>query len=290
MILPWLLSPELTQTSTTVFGLAVAIVGFACVAPVWFALHLWQSPTVIDPKPHQLLVESPFQIAIAPLSTLLGFGLPSLIMCLPAPQILSFETKQLWTGIQQGWPIWIALSQLSLTVLISALKPDTAIIASDELKSKVLKNLRACYVFALSFGASAHLIVWFFCMLAQLFPVLFAAPYDRQLLPSNVLVPVNPFGDYQAKTLADGALPFLQWDTIVGVVSVAVWGFTVRTLAKHETATFGQILSGIIKIAILSSFVGPAGAAVVSIWARDELVLNRSATETKPVAKKSKAY
>ncbi len=210
-------------------------------------------------------------------------------MSLPAPQILSFETKQLWTGIQQGWPIWIALIQVGLTILISAIDPDTANTASDELKPKVLKRLRVCYVFALSFGASAHLIVWFFCMLAQLFPVLFAAPYDHQLLPSNVLLPVNPFSDYQAKTLADGALPFLQWDTIVGVVSVAIWGLTVRTLAKHETATAGQVVSGAIKIAVLSSFVGPAGAAVVAIWGRDELVLSRNATETKAVGKKGKA-
>lgn len=212
-------------------------------------------------------------------------------MCLPAPNVLSFETKQLWTGIQQGWPLWIAATQLGLTVLISALKPETGITSSDRLQGKVLKALRQCYVFAISFGASAHIIPLLFSGLAFLFPVLFAAPYDRQFLPSNLLIPVNPFGDYQAKTLADGALPFLQWDAIVGVLSVASWGLTVRLLVTGEQITARGALVGVALTAAVSAFVGPAGAAVVAIWGRDELVLNKGASETKAITggRKSKA-
>ena len=58
--------------------------------------------------------------------------------------------------------------------------------------------------------------------------------------------------------------------------------------------TPGQVVMGVVEVAVLSSFVGPAGAAVVAVWGRDELVFGRSAAgETKAVAgssKKGKAY
>ncbi|RMZ92026.1 hypothetical protein DV736_g768, partial [Chaetothyriales sp. CBS 134916] len=269
-------------TATTLFGLAVAIVGFACVAPLYFALHLYFSPTAVNPQPFTLLTASPLQITLAPFAILIGFGLPSLIMALPAPTILTFSTKQLWTGIQQGWPLWIAISQIVLTVLVSPGDTSAFIIPSNEIAAKTLKRLRSVYLFALFFGIGAHLIPLFFGALAQLFPVLFAPPYNAQFLPSHFLIPVNPFGDYQAGTLADGALPFLQWDTIVGVISVALWGLSLRTLAKHENATSRRVVSNAIKLAILALIIGPAGAAVVAVWARDELVLRGTDRQESP--------
>jgi len=218
----------------------------------------------------------------------IGFGLPSLLMCFPAPTVFSFETKQLWTGIQQGWSLWIGLATIALTVLISALNPQSAVMGDDEKKAKTIKNLRRAYVFGLASAAGVHITVWFFCILAYIFPVLFAEPYKTQFQPTNVLVPVDPFAPLQAQTLADGALWFLQWDTIVGTVSTAIWGLTLRTAAKHETATLTQWISGLIKITIIALAVGPCGAAVVAVWGRDELVLRRSNAADKSVSKKSK--
>lgn len=279
----------LTLHSTTAFGLAVAIIGYACVAPLWFAYHLASSPTVIDPDHFQLGVESPLQIALAPFSIMIGFGIPSVIMTLPAPSMLSFETKQLWTGVQQGWPIWIALAQLSLTLLVSFFNPSSSVYSEEEKKTKTAKSLRSAYMFGLLSGASSNLTVASMCLLAYLFPVLFAAPYNRQLLPDNVLIPVNPFAPLQAQTLADGALWFLQWDSIIGALSTAVWGLTLRIAATHESTTLGYQVYAFLTTAIVSLVLGPCGAAVVLVWIRDESVRQRVAAEEKTMSKKGKA-
>ena len=278
----------LTIYSTTIFGLAVAIIGYACVAPLWFAYHLAFSSTVVNPDPFELSIESPLKTTLAPLAIMIGFGLPSVIMTLPAPAILSFETKQLWTGIQQGWPLWIALAQLGLTFAVSFFDPSSSVYSEEQKKTKATRSLRLAYIFGLLCSAGAHLTVWSMCLLAYAFPVLFAAPYNKQLLPANVLAPINPFAPLQAQTLADGALWFLQWDTIVGVVSTAIWGLALRTTAKHESASIGQWISGLIKVTIIALAVGPCGAAVVAIWGRDELVNKRAAEEEKAVSKPRK--
>ncbi|RMZ82245.1 hypothetical protein DV738_g1794, partial [Chaetothyriales sp. CBS 135597] len=278
-------------TATTLFGLAVAIVGFACVAPLYFALHLYFSATAVEPQPFTLLLTgSPLQITLAPFAILIGFGIPSVIMTLPAPAVLSFSTKQLWTGVQQGWPIWIAIAQVALTLAVSPWHDGAFAIPSHEIGPKTLKRLRAVYLFALSFGIGSHLVPLLFAALAHLFPLLFAPPYDAQFRPAHLLVPVNPFGlgvgvggrSYKAATIADGALPFLQWDTVVGVISVAIWGFSLRTLARYDfslpssqsgSTTTKQVVADAVKFTVLASVIGPAAAAVVAVWARDELVL-----------------
>ena len=258
-------------------------------APLWFAYHLALSPTVVDPSQYDLAIDYPLQTTLAPLCILIGFGLPSVIMTLPAPTILSFETKQLWTGIQQGWPIWVAIVQLGLTYVVSALSgsvPPT----EEQKRTETTKSLRRAYIFGVLCSTGAHVAVKSFGFLASAFPVLFAPPYDKQLLASNVQTPVNPFAPYQAQTLADGALWFLQWDTWVGVISTAIWGMSLRIMAKHETPTIGQWISGLVRISLTSFLVGPCGAAVVAIWARDESVNKQAAAEEKAVSKKGKAY
>ena len=271
--------------STTIFGLAVAIIGYACVAPLWFAYHLAFSSTVVDPNQFQLSIDSPLQTTLAPLSIMLGFGLPSLIMTLPAPAVLSFQTKQAWTGIQNGWPLWITLAQIGLTTAVSIFSSSSYISTEAQKKTETTKSLRRAYIFGILCSSGAHLTFCAFSLLAYAFPVLFAAPYNQQFLPSN-LFPVNPFAPLQAQTLADGALWFLQWDTIVGVASTAVWGLTVRIMAGHEEATIGQWISGLVQEAIVALAIGPCGAAVVAIWSRDEMVNARAAAEEKVVSKK----
>jgi hypothetical protein len=220
---------------------------------------------------------------------MIGFGLPSVIMTLPAPSILSFQTKQLWTGIQQGWPIWITLAQLGLTLLVSFFNPESSVYSTDAQKKASTKSLRVAYIFGILCSTSANLALLSFSALAYAFPVLFAAPYNKQLLPDNMIVPVNPFAPYQAQTLADGALWFLQWDLIVGTIATAVWGLSIRTAAKEQSASVSEWIVGSVKIAIVSAVLGPCGAAVVAVWGRDELVNRHAAAEERSVTKKGKS-
>ena len=82
------------------------------------AIHLLTSPTVHDPDVDELVV-NPVQLAVAPFSILLGYGIPAVMMCLPAPTKTSFDAKQGWAGAQQLWPIWIAITQIILSTLVA---------------------------------------------------------------------------------------------------------------------------------------------------------------------------
>jgi hypothetical protein len=267
----------LTSSRTTLFGLGVAIVGYACVAPLWFAFHLWASSTVTDPKDYQLYVDVPIKIALVPISILTGFGLPSILMCLPAPNLVSFETKQTWTGIQQGWSIWIGLTQAILTAIALSMDQRASILTESDKKLKSVKYLRLAYAFALMSSAGSHLAALSLSGLAYLFPVLFSDKYLAQLQPARIFVPVVPFGQPQVKVLADGALWFLQWDIIIGVSAALLWAVTLRTKVKHEKPT----ILGVVKVAFLAALLGPCGSAAVAIWGRDELVFGRANVEAK---------
>jgi hypothetical protein len=262
-------------------GVGVAIVGYACVAPLWFAFHLWTSSTVSDPKDYQLYVDAPVKIALVPISILVGFGAPSILMCLPAPTLVSFETKQTWTGIQQGWSIWIGLTQLILTIIALNVDQRASILTEADKRLKTVRYLRLAYPFAILSSAGSHLAALSLSTLAYLFPVLFSAKYLPQLQPDRVFVPVVPFGQPQVQTLADGALWFLQWDIIVGVSAALLWALTLRVAAKHEQATIAQSLVGAAKIALLTALLGPCGTAAVAVWGRDELVFGHANAETK---------
>ncbi|KIV82269.1 hypothetical protein PV11_04390 [Exophiala sideris] len=265
-------------TATTLFGVGVAIVGYACVAPLWFALHLWLSPTVNNPKDYQLIVNVPVKLAIAPISILLGFGLPSLLMCLPAPTMVSFGTKQTWTGIQQGWAVWIGLAQFLLTSVALSLDQRASILTEADKRVKTIKYLRRAYAFAIMSSAGSHLAAWSLSLSAYAFPVLFSSAYLPQLQPTRIFVPQVPFGSHKVSTLADGALPFLQWDILVGVTATLLWGLTLRVAAKHEQSSPLQILTVAIKLGIVAIALGPCAAAAVALWIRDELVFAKQRT------------
>jgi hypothetical protein len=263
-------------TSTTLLGLAVAIVGFAVIAPLLFAYQLYASPTVMTPAAYPTLPKSPLSVALIPIGILIGFGFPSLVMTFPAPSVLSFETKQLWTGIQQGWTFWIYLATLALTIVISAARPSSYAASTEETTLKVKKNMRRIYLFAIASGAAAHLVPLLLCSLATLFPLLFAEPYASQLELGNVFSLANPFGNLKAGSLADGALWFLQWDTFVGAASVLLWALTLRSTSRIQELTPSQWVMEGSKILALSLIAGPTVTAVIAIWARDELAWKQS--------------
>src|SRR6266516_821330 len=80
-------------TALTFLGMLLQNIGFGCIAPIWMAVHLATSPTVVDPDVEDLVVR-PLQLAVAPISILIAYGVPSVMMCLPAPAMITFDAKQ----------------------------------------------------------------------------------------------------------------------------------------------------------------------------------------------------
>jgi hypothetical protein len=253
------------------------------------AIHLLTSPTVHDPDADDLVV-NPVQLAVAPFSIILGYGIPSVMMCLPAPAKTSFDAKQGWAGAQQLWPIWIAITQIILSTLVAVFDPMVNVVTEDERKAKTLKYLRYAFTFALALSTAGHLTSWGLCLLAYAFPVLFSDKYAAVMQPSLVFWPVWPFGSRQAATLADGALWFLQWDLITSGAAVLLWAYTLRVGVEGREVSFWQWTAGLTLAVIAAVFVGPVGSAVLALWARDEIVIGKWAKEKEDEALSKKSH
>lgn len=251
----------------------MALVGYACVAPIYFYLHLLLSKTVNNPKDYNLIIQQPIRLALAPVATAIGFGVPSILMALPAPQGLSFYWKQTWTALQQGWPIWILLTQRILEVVVTSSNPMAVMRTEKQKKVETIKYSRRAFMFALATSSGAHLLYTGLGLVAGFAPSLLSSKLQVQLAPENYFVPPNPFSDLRARTLASGALWFLQWDLVIGVFSTMIWGVAVKLYASGKQDSVGAWISGLIEYGLLALAVGPAGAAVIAIWRRDEAIL-----------------
>lgn len=248
-------------------------VGFAIFAPLWMVLQLAQSPTVDGEKAQDLLAD-PVQVTLAPISLVIGYILPSVFMCLAAPTKITFETKDTWTAIQQGWPLWIYLSQHVLTFITQISSSyDTGF--NEENIPLIRRRLRLAYGFALVSSATGHLTSWFLSLLAYIFPIIFNPSFARALQPSHVFLPEPPLPSTKAANLGDGALWFLQWDNTIGTASVLLWALSLRFTARRQEPTSLQWTRDIALAILASCFVGPAGCAVIAMWSRDEMVFKR---------------
>lgn len=236
-------------------------------------LQLAQSPTVNVERAQDILAD-PVQIMLAPISVIIGYIVPSIVMCLAAPTTISFETKETWTAIQQGWPLWIYINQHVLTFFAQISSTYSTGFEEEDIPL-VRRRLCLAYGFALLSSATGHLISWFLCLLAYVFPVVFNPSFAEALQPYKVFLPEPPFPPTRANNLGDGALWFLQWDVFVGSASVLLWALTLRVAAKGETATVAQGIRDLVLVGAIAAFVGPAGCAVAAMWSRDNLVLKR---------------
>lgn len=194
-------------------------------------------------------------------------------MTLPAPNFLPYDTKQFLIALQQFWPVWIYASQKLLETLLSTINPMLSMRTERQKRDETVAYMRRAYLFALVSSAGAHLLFITSGLTAWLAPSLLSSKLRYQLAPENFLIPVNPFADVKAAGLADGALWFLQWDLILGVLATMIWGVAVRLSMNGRVDSGVAWARALIKYGVIAAVVGPAGAAVVAVWGRDEIVL-----------------
>lgn len=247
--------------------------GFAVVGPVYLTLYLLTSPLVKSTAPltpAALAIPQHFLQGI-PFGVLLGFILPTVLIALPQPEILSFGTKIAAVLVWQLFPVWTALST-SLWSIAAGPKSDTP--------AKQLPLLRNVYKFALAISVPAHIATLTLSLGTLAFPTLFAPRALETLHPFHVFVPPNPFDDVKASTVAQGAHWFLQYDYIITSLAYLIWAVTTRYAApvsavKPSAGRFGFV--SLLDIIARSVVLGPMSAALTLLWDRDEVVF--AATE-----------
>jgi len=243
--------------------------------PLYLIIHLATSPTVSSRVAKNYAVDVPNLLSV-PISLIIGFVLPSVLLSLPAPSVLSFDQKQTYIAYWQMFPIWFEiLQQLFSFVLAKLLQTTLKSSTSPQKQSRrTMEALRSVYIFALAIAGVTHVTAVMLSMTSMLFPALFAPQFRGELNPSNVFLTQSFFASKSISSIGAGALQLLQYDDMVGSVALQLWAVALYLNSNSRTSKVDSWTAIKVVSALVASTVlfGSCGCAVCFIWARDELV------------------
>lgn len=236
--------------------------------PLFIGLQLLTSNTSFQPTAKNIAVPRAVVNAI-PVVFILAYQVPSFAMLIPAPEVVTFDQKQILVALWQPWPAYVSILLTGVSLLCSGS-------TSDNSPFKLRKSLRAAYTFALTNAALNHVIAWTIPLATIAKPEFFSQDYLHSLHPTQVFAPYNPFtnGELTVKSIGDGVHIFLQWDFLAGTASVLLWAVTVNAFARCKVQGKVGWFGLLFKVATAALLTGPVGAAVQLVWERDELVLD----------------
>lgn len=244
--------------------------------PVYLIVYLFTSPLITSSTP---LTPSSLSIPEGvltgiPFGTTIGFIIPTILMSLPAPSILSVSSKITAILVWQAFPLWATV----YTYIWSAgLWPKIDYPSEADALANQLSILRHVYKFALALSVPAHLATVTLSLSAGVFcPGIFTTFAQSELNPISAFIPPNPFSDTKAASIAQGSQWFLQYDYEITSVAFILWALASRyakpvaNANKNESGSIGigAALEVIGKVALL----GPYATALNLIWDRDEAV------------------
>ena len=248
--------------------------GFAPAVPMFLAFHLLTSSVVDKPSPEAISLNLT-QLKALPIGFSLGYIAPTIAMALPEPRIISLPQKQALCALWQAFPFTIYMAQQITVFLISLLTPTSPGLSDIQKNTNFLRQLRYVYTFGLAVSAIVHLGTWTLSICSVLFPVIFAPGIANLLHPVSVFGLKSLVADVKAPNPSDGVKWVLQWDFAIGGAAMLVWAATLRLYAEHRPPGVFAYVSHFLWLGIASAVVGPAGAALLAIWERDELVMEK---------------
>lgn len=209
---------------------------------------------------------------ILPFSIILGYIVPSILMALPAPSIVSPTLHQQFIALWQPFPLWTIIIQFSAKIIYSVFAKSNSQAAS--LGTAYLSAAKYTYGFVLVFCILTHLPVLALTVLppptfknlpAELFRLSWVDVY-------SVYIPDPPYIGLEYTGLPEGVQNFLIWDLYVGLTSVLLWATLMYRNATIATADWLSWPKLAFKITAWSLVSGPMGAAAILLWERDAIV------------------
>lgn len=239
--------------------------------PLYFALYLWTSP-ISQPAPSNPpkvaardLSIHPLQLAVLPVALSLGFILPTVFAAIPPGIITTVAQQQTLLVFWQGFPIWIAVFQLCLTTILSPLWPSPS---NAQSYTTVVIKLRTVYKFSLSLTALVHVVTIVFAAVPAFRPAYFVPASRPEVTLGSVFLPISPFSTAKVEQIHEGCLLLLQYDMYFACLAALLWARLMLYRVRLESNTWLSVT----KTLFLGALVGPGGAALASIWERDEKV------------------
>ncbi|RJE25388.1 hypothetical protein PHISCL_02279 [Aspergillus sclerotialis] len=268
-----------------VFGLACQVFTFAFATPLYAGFQLASSITASRPNAHNIRVPRAVLKAI-PLIFVIGYTVPSMLLIVPAPEMISIDLKQIFIAVWQPWPAYISILTTVVHILFSSFtKNDTSI----EGGRATLKSLRRVYAFAFGNAALAHIVLHTISIATVAAPMLFQESFIEALHPCKVFATALPWIPLKVENIADGVHIFLRWDYLIGSTGVLLWAMTLYVNA-HKAILGSMCWCDLLtKVGLLTVVSGPVGVAVELMWERDELVIHETGGLKQRVGKEKKS-
>ncbi|RAL58541.1 hypothetical protein DID88_003989 [Monilinia fructigena] len=285
-------------------GVIFQNISYAVTVPLYLFIHLLTSP-VAKPFPgtyaNSVLLISSIDLKVLPLSIILAYIVPSILMGLDAPSIVSGPTHQKLIAFWQPFPIWTIIIQWTLRsffrFLGSRLTSKDTKQPPAPLGASYLSNAKHVYRFLLTICALTHLPVLLIALIpasaiTDILPKL--APY-ASLNFFDIYVPYFPFPlSQRVSNLASGSHVFLQWDLTTGSMALLLWAillyrnatteesivdpnnslpsYQIRELLAEGNKAGALRKKSLVKVGVWTLVAGPIGAATALLWERDEIL------------------
>lgn len=274
-------SRDLTCTPISIgtFGFLVQNVAYAVMLPIYLIVYLSTSPLLASKGVSDFLVDSA-DIAAIPISMVLGYVIPAIIMCLPAPSAIGFERKQNWMAVWQPFPVWVAIFQAVLPYLMPVLGLGQKASSTPSSKQS-LKSLRPLYIGLIIVAGIGQVSTITLVATSKWFPSLFAPKFRGVFNPSQVFLPAAVTPSAQMSTIGSGVHLFLQYDETVGSTAMAIFTTVMYALKYQTSKRSANVASLVAQGLAIATLTGPLGYAVACIWARDEMVFSENDEEVK---------
>lgn len=245
--------------------------------PIYLIVHLLTSPVSnIDPSPVDLSIDTQ-DLFVLPFSITGAFVLPTIMMTLPAPAMVSAASHYTWQAIWQIFPVtqsaahklykritsplsfknnsYEQLDDFYRTIALLSFVPQTALLVVAATPAHLVPDAALRFVPGLTKEVFQHvdLVKAFVPYMPWKSPIYTA-------LSSKVVSP---------KGLPELVKLFLQWDVYLGGTAILAWTIFVYSVAQPEKSVLSSILP---KIAAYTVLGGPVGAATMLLWERDATV------------------
>ncbi|KAJ5553038.1 hypothetical protein N7494_002416 [Penicillium frequentans] len=250
-----------------IFGLAAQVLTFAFATPLICALQLGCSVTARHPHADNIRVPR-VVLAVIPAIFVIGFLVPTNLMILPAPEVISVDWKQIAIAAWHPWPAYVSILTTAAYYVLGPFFTNN--------HRASMSGLRWVYASAFIHSAISHLVTLVISVATVLAPTLFDTRFVDALHPSKVYSFPVPWSGLKVDTVADGVHVFLRWDYMIGSAGILLWALKLHTVAHKQILSSVSWTSLIFKVGLLTALAGPAGAAAELMWERDELVFSET--------------
>lgn len=268
-------------------GLIFQNISYTVTVPIYLVIHLLTSRTARpSPSAEDIQPTTSLEASLIPLTAIIAYVVPTVLMSLPAPSVVTPATHYTWLIVWQLFPLWQTIVQQALTNFVSRNS-----ITTSAYKPRSIITTTAVYRFVLLLSIASHLAL----LEVSLIPADFIPkewPAIRTMFEQatffKTFIPAGfssaPTLDRSLATVSSSAMAslvkyMLQWDAYGGSAAILLWAVYLRRVAGDGIG-WVAIASKLFFWTLVGGLVAPAA---ILLWERDEVVAARAETGEKKV-------